>query len=204
MNGKLLRQVLDKMLASPVVGEARVQVCLPDGKYYDITSLQLMENKLIGHRESHRLVFTVKAETWNMGKVLKKIEQPVVVKPETKFWHEIKTFVTKNNCKLSFTRLENSASWGTPDLLVYNSNGHFLTIELKVTKTNKVRFSPHQIAFHVKHPNNSFILVKTLTPVSVKLYEGKSIRELVACGLELDACSLGLEACINSLQELGA
>jgi hypothetical protein len=32
-----------------------------------------MENKLIGHRESHRLVFTVQAETWNMGKVLKKI-----------------------------------------------------------------------------------------------------------------------------------
>ena len=204
MNGKLLRQVLDKMLKSPSAGEARVQVCLPDGKYYDITSLQMMENKLIGHRESHRLVFTVKAETWNMGKVLKKIGQPVVVKPETKFWHEIKTFVTKNNCTLSFTRLENSASWGTPDLLGYNSNGVFFTVELKVTKTNKVRFSPHQIAFHVKHPNNSFILVKTLTPVSVKLYQGKSIRELVACGLELDACSLGLEACVKSLEQLGA
>ena len=204
MNGKLLRQVLDKMLKSPSAGEARVQVCLPDGKYYDITSLQMMENKLIGFRESHRLVFTVKAETWNMGKVLKKIGQPVVVKPETKFWHEIKTFVTKNNCKLSFTRLENSASWGTPDLLGYNSNGIFFTVELKVTKTNKVRFSPHQIAFHVKHPNNSFILVKTLTPVSVKLYQGKSIRELVACGLELDACSLGLEACVKSLEQLGA
>ena len=204
MNGKLLRQVLDKMLKSPAAGEARVQVCLPDGKYYDITSLQLMENKLIGVRESHRLVFTVKAETWNMGKVLNKIGQPVVVKPETKFWHEIKTFVTKNNCTLSFTRLENSASWGTPDLLGYNSNGIFFTVELKVTKTNKVRFSPHQIAFHVKHPNNSFILVKTLTPVSVKLYQGKSIRELVACGLELDACSLGLEACVKSLEQLGA
>ena len=57
MNGKLLRQVLDKMLKSPAAGEARVQVCLPDGKYYDITSLQMLENKLIGHRESHRLVF---------------------------------------------------------------------------------------------------------------------------------------------------
>lgn len=73
MNGKLLRQVLDKMMKSPVAQNARVQVCLPDGKYYDITSLQLMENKLIGVRESHRLVFTVKAETWNMGKVIKKI-----------------------------------------------------------------------------------------------------------------------------------
>ena len=204
MNGKLLRQVLDKMLKSPSAGEARVQVCLPDGKYYDITSLQMMENKLIGFRESHRLVFTVKAETWNMGKVLKKIGQPVVVKPETKFWHEIKTFVTKNNCTLSFTRLENSASWGTPDLLGYNSNGVFFTVELKVTKTNKVRFSPHQIAFHVKHPNNSFILVKTLSPVSVKLYQGKSIRKLVACGLELEACCLGLEACVKNLEQLGA
>ena len=45
MNGRLLRQVLDKMLKSPVAQDARVQVCLPDGKYYDITSLQLLENK---------------------------------------------------------------------------------------------------------------------------------------------------------------
>lgn len=74
MNGKLIRQVLDKMLKSPVAQNARVQVCLPDGKYYDITSLQLMENKLIGVRESHRLVLTVQAETWNMGKVINKIE----------------------------------------------------------------------------------------------------------------------------------
>ena len=73
MNGKLLRQVLDKMLKSPSSQNARVQVCLPDGKYYDITSLQLLENKLIGFRETHRLVFTIKSETWNMGKVLKKI-----------------------------------------------------------------------------------------------------------------------------------
>ena len=124
--------------------------------------------------------------------------------PEKKFWYEIKAFNLKNNCELSFTRVENTASWGTPDILGYNRNRHFFTVELKVTKTNKVRFSPHQIAFHVKHPNNSFILVKTLTPVSVKLYQGKRIRELVACGLELDACSLGLEACVKSLEQLGA
>jgi len=73
MNGRLLRQVLDKMLKTPIAQDARVQVCLPDGKYYDITSLQLLENKLLGVRETHRLVFTVRAETWNMGKVLKKV-----------------------------------------------------------------------------------------------------------------------------------
>ena len=61
------------MLVSPAAQDARVQVCLPDGKFYDITSFQMLENKIIGHRESHRLVFTIKAETWNMGKVLKKI-----------------------------------------------------------------------------------------------------------------------------------
>jgi hypothetical protein len=73
MQGKMLRQVLDKMMQHNTAQNARVQVCLPDGKYYDITSLQLMENKLIGVRETHRLVFTIQAETWNMGKVLKKI-----------------------------------------------------------------------------------------------------------------------------------
>ena len=43
MNGRLLRQVLDKMMKGNLhAGNARVQVCLPDGKYYDITSLQLL------------------------------------------------------------------------------------------------------------------------------------------------------------------
>ena len=73
LSGKALRQILEKMMASPVAQEARVQVQLPDGQYFDITSLQLMENKLLGARETHRLVFTIKPETWNMGKVLKKI-----------------------------------------------------------------------------------------------------------------------------------
>ena len=73
LSGKALRQLLDKMMKSPVSQEARVQVCLPDGQYFDITSLQLMENKILGARESHRLVFTIKPETWRMGKVLKKL-----------------------------------------------------------------------------------------------------------------------------------
>ena len=74
LSGKLLRQILDKMMKSPIAQQARVQVRFPDGQHYDITSLQLMENKLLGARETHRLVFTIKAETWNMGKVLKKID----------------------------------------------------------------------------------------------------------------------------------
>jgi hypothetical protein len=67
------RQVLDKFLKSPVAGDARVQIVLPNGEFYDVKGIQLMENKLIGVRESHRLVITVKEESWRMGKVLKKL-----------------------------------------------------------------------------------------------------------------------------------
>jgi len=73
MTGRLLRQVLEKFFKSQVVQDARVQVCLPNGEYYDIKGIQLMENKLIGVRETHRLVITISPETWKMGRVLKKV-----------------------------------------------------------------------------------------------------------------------------------
>ena len=74
LRGKVLRQILDKFLkGSEVAREARVQVCLPNGEYYDIVGLHLMENKLIGARETHRLVITIDKERWTMGKVLRKI-----------------------------------------------------------------------------------------------------------------------------------
>ena len=73
MQGKLLRQVLDKLMKSPVAQEARVQVCLPNGEFYDISGMQLMENKLLGVRETHRLVITIEPEQWRMGKVIKKL-----------------------------------------------------------------------------------------------------------------------------------
>jgi len=74
VSGKLLRQDLDKFLKSTVAQEARVQVCLPDGKYYDIKDIKLMENKILGVRETHRLVMTLYTSKWNMGEVIKKID----------------------------------------------------------------------------------------------------------------------------------
>ena len=73
VSGKLLRQALEKFMKSPVAQEARVQVCLPDGKYYDIKDIKLMENKILGVRETHRLVITLYTSKWNMGEVIKKI-----------------------------------------------------------------------------------------------------------------------------------
>ena len=122
------------------------------------------------------------------------------MKPETKLWHEFKRITPQ----IRWTRLENSSVLGTPDLLGYNSFGHFFTVELKVTKGRKIRFSPHQIAFHKLHPKNSFIMVKTRGPCAVKLYEGSRIMELEACGLALEPLCLGLEACRLKLESLGA
>ena len=122
------------------------------------------------------------------------------MKPERKFWNELK----RNTPKITWTRIENLSVFGTPDLLGYNTNGHFFTVELKLTKSNKIRFSPHQIAFHVQHPDNTFILVKSLVSRDWKLYEGKVIRKLAACGLTLEACCSGLVACRSKLESLGA
>ena len=120
--------------------------------------------------------------------------------PERKLYQKVK----KSFSNFSLIRLENHSLHGTPDLLVSNARGHFFTIELKVTKSNKIKFSPHQISFHVKHPHNTFILVESLGQRSVKLFRGSRIMELVACGFKLDACCLGLDACRLMLEELGA
>ena len=118
------------------------------------------------------------------------------MKLESKFYNELKRITPQ----IRWTRIENTSVSGTPDLLGYNTFGNFFTLELKVTRSKKIRFSPHQISFHVKHPKNSFILVEALDQRSSKLsqfflFKGERILELDACGLKLDPCATGLEAC---------
>ena len=119
--------------------------------------------------------------------------------PEAKFYQKIK----RNINTISWIRLENNSLLGTPDLLGCNTFGHFFTVELKVTKSNKIRFSPHQIAFHVKHPKNTFICIQHLGQGTVKLFRGSRILELEACGFKLEACRLGLDACRLELEACG-
>ena len=122
------------------------------------------------------------------------------MKAERKLYEKL-----KRSCnKISWIRLENLSLSGTPDLLGYNNSGTFFTVELKVTKSNKVRFSPHQIAFHVKHPHNTFICIEALGQRSVKLFPGSMIMELDACGLELEPLCLELDACRLLFEKLGA
>jgi len=122
---------------------------------------------------------------------------------ERKLYKKLKEFTPQ----IIWNRIENLSLPGMPDLLGYNNSGRFFTVELKVTKGRKIRFSPHQIAWHVQHPNNTYILVAALGPRAVDRYQmfrGSRIMELDACGLKLDACCLGLEACRLELDSLGA
>ena len=120
--------------------------------------------------------------------------------PEAKLYKKFK----KATPKILWHRIENIALPGMPDVLGYTENFFYFTVEFKTTKANKIKLSPHQIAYHVAHPHNSFILAEHLGSGTVKLYEGSVVRELVACGLKLEPCSLGLEACGLYLTELGA
>ena len=112
------------------------------------------------------------------------------MKAESKLWQKVK----KNTPNITWTRVESWASFGFPDLVGYTEKRGFFTMELKVTKSNKVTFSPHQIAFHVKHPTNTFILVQAHAASTPKLYPGAAVPDLVACGLPLEAWCLPLAA----------
>ena len=118
------------------------------------------------------------------------------MKAESKLWQKVK----RNTPNIVWTRIESWSSFGFPDLVGYTEKRGFFTMELKVTKSNKLAFSPHQIAFHIKHPTNTYILATTHDQSTPKLYPGSSIRDLVACGLKLEALPLDawsqLEACL--------
>ncbi len=122
-----------------------------------------------------------------------------MIKLEKDLWRELKGIKSKIN----WTRLENRSLLGTPDLLGYNNSGKFFTVELKLTLVNKIRFSPHQISFHVKHNLNTFILVACpLDTGMVRLYPGAWILDLVREGLKLEPLVQGWDACSLKLESL--
>jgi hypothetical protein len=98
------------------------------------------------------------------------------MKAETKLWRLLR----QNTPKITWTRLESWASFGVPDLLGYQDACGFFMVELKVTKTHKVSFSPHQKLFHMTMTNRNFILLQDTTLGVIKLYESKSIHGLLS------------------------
>ena len=108
---------------------------------------------------------------------------------ESKLYKKLK----KISEDIIWTRIENQSLFGTPDLLGYNDNNTFFTIELKVARGNKITFSPHQIAFHIRHPKKTFICVKGQDPRRPKLFEGSMVRELSKVGFKLKPSAQGYE-----------
>ena len=125
----------------------------------------------------------------------------IVTVSERKLWKKLKN----ESKRIKWTRLENWALFGTPDLLGYAPSGNFFTVELKSTATKKdykVRFSPHQISFHIKHKKNTFILVACALDQLVRLYPGSRILELVDSGIRLEPLACGLKSCARVLESL--
>ncbi len=121
---------------------------------------------------------------------------------ERQLWKKLKNATPS----ISWTRLENWALFGTPDLLGYSSRGTFFTVELKSTtlkNPNFVRCSPHQISFHIKHPKHSYVLVACALDKLVRLYPGSGILQLVDLGIgKLEPLACGLTSCSKFLEKI--
>ena len=146
-----------------------------------------------------------------------------MIKNERDLWKLLK----KSSAGILFDRIENWAVPGVPDLLGYNQNKTFFTLELKATKGNKISFSPHQVAWHLRHGPGALILVARIAgrdkkatvakmqhvgglraggPTHFFLYESRQIMELVARGLKTKPIvgGLNINEIINFLNGLGA
>ena len=98
-----------------------------------------------------------------------------MAQPEKLFWQQVRKNLTE-------------FSWITKE-------GIYFTTELKVTKSNKVNLSPHQIAYHEERKNScAFILVKRLLESNprkstVHIYGAEQVRDLAVKGLIVPSLS---------------
>ena len=86
------------------------------------------------------------------------------------------------------TRIENRMDGGVPDVHVI-WNGLPFWIELKLTKANKIRLSPNQIAWNTKYSLNNglaYILVQRVGEGSLFLFRGEDARQLAIDGLNTE------------------
>ena len=72
LKGRDLMPILERFLGpkmkASVAQDARVQIRTPDGRHFDIQSINLVENKILGSRETQRLVISTHEEVAKMGK----------------------------------------------------------------------------------------------------------------------------------------
>ena len=75
LKGRDLIMIFDRFVGpkkgSSVAQDARVQVKTPDGRFFDVQGINLVENKIIGARETHRIVISTHEELAKMCKPIK-------------------------------------------------------------------------------------------------------------------------------------
>jgi len=67
----IFSRFVDPKKGSMVAQDARVQVRTPEGKHYDVMGVNLVENKIFGAKETHRIVISTHEEVAKMGKPFK-------------------------------------------------------------------------------------------------------------------------------------
>ena len=75
ITGKEFIKQMAKFIESPVCKEARIQVKVPHGEFkspdgfFDVKKIYLLQNNVIGARETHRIVLEISTtESWRMTK----------------------------------------------------------------------------------------------------------------------------------------
>ena len=101
--------------------------------------------------------------------------------PEANFWNSIRQNLPP---KAFATRIENKHGGGVPDVHVV-WDGIPFWMELKVSKSNAIKLSPHQIAWNTAYwarGGVNFFLVKRATTRDILLFEGGSGAEVLEKG----------------------
>jgi len=72
LKGRDIIMIFDRFVGpkkgSGVAQDARVQVRTPEGRHLDVMGVDLVENKIFGARETHRIVIRTHEEVASMGK----------------------------------------------------------------------------------------------------------------------------------------
>ena len=102
--------------------------------------------------------------------------------PEARFWSSVRA---SKPTKVFATRIENRAGGGIPDVhCVWD--GLPFWIELKASAFDRVKLSPHQIAWHTSYHSRgglSFFLVSTPVRGSSALISGSLVTQLAEMSL---------------------
>jgi len=100
--------------------------------------------------------------------------------PESKLWITLK----ENLKKFHLTRFENWAVPGVPDVHGCKDGIPFW-MELKVTRSNKIKLSPHQIMWNYKYSlygGRSFIMAEHLGQRLLRIFPGSLVHSIASIG----------------------